>query len=214
MIGQALPCPTCGNLSIVPAEDQFTPALLGVSQVGPAATAEAATGEAITVAGNALRVQPVERPRAIVTEAEGFSFRRPQTTFDDMDLTPMVDVTFLLLIFFMVTASFSLQKTIEMPSPKSDQKGAAQSLTIEDLEENTVFVRIDGQNAIFIDDEPVPDPTTLRDRLTTARLATLRSELAIDARPEVFHETVVAVIDAATAAGMQRIRIVSRAGAD
>ena len=36
------------------------------------------------------------------------------------DMTPMVDVTFLVLIFFMVTASFSMQKAIEMPAPKSD----------------------------------------------------------------------------------------------
>lgn len=39
---------------------------------------------------------------------------------DELDMTPMVDVTFLLLIFFMVTASFSLQKSIEMPRQTSD----------------------------------------------------------------------------------------------
>lgn len=36
----------------------------------------------------------------------------------DMDMTPMVDVTFLLLIFFMVTASFSIHKTIQSPVAK------------------------------------------------------------------------------------------------
>ena len=44
-----------------------------------------------------------------------------------MDMTPMVDVTFLLLIFFMVTAAFSLQKSIEMPRQQSDQP----SLSVE-----------------------------------------------------------------------------------
>lgn len=39
---------------------------------------------------------------------------------DELDMTPMVDVTFLLLIFFMVTASFSLQKSLEMPRQQSD----------------------------------------------------------------------------------------------
>ena len=38
----------------------------------------------------------------------------------ELDMTPMVDVTFLLLIFFMVTASFSLQKSIQMPRQQSD----------------------------------------------------------------------------------------------
>lgn len=39
---------------------------------------------------------------------------------DEMDMTPMVDVTFLLLIFFMVTAAFSLQKSIKMPRQQTD----------------------------------------------------------------------------------------------
>jgi biopolymer transport protein ExbD len=37
-----------------------------------------------------------------------------------MDMTPMVDVTFLLLIFFMVTASFKLQKAIQQQPDTSD----------------------------------------------------------------------------------------------
>ncbi|MFG0255926.1 MAG: ExbD/TolR family protein [Rhodopirellula sp. JB053] len=46
----------------------------------------------------------------------------PRKKRDDgeLDMTPMVDVTFLLLIFFMVTASFSLQKSIQMPRQNSD----------------------------------------------------------------------------------------------
>lgn len=145
-------------------------------------------------------------------EAGGFQVRRANPSLGDLDLTSMVDVTFLLLIFFMVTASFSLQKTIEVPPPKQDEKGAAQSLTIEDLQANTIFVKIDERNAIFIDDAPAGNPQELADVLTKTRLTTLRTELAIDAHLEALHETVVLVIDAATAAGMQKIRIVSRSG--
>ena len=130
-----------------------------------------------------------------------------------IDMTPLVDVAFLLLIFFMVTASFSLQKTIELPPPNPDQKGAAQALTLEDLQANTVFVKIDEANQIFVDDIPAGDPDRLEGVLTQARLTTLRTEVAIDAHPESRHESVVQVIDAATAAGMQKVRIVSRAGA-
>ena len=43
---------------------------------------------------------------------------------EEMDLTPMVDVTFLLLVFFMITASFSIQKTLEVPPPNPDQQEA------------------------------------------------------------------------------------------
>ncbi len=45
------------------------------------------------------------------------SFERKFQSEDDLDMTPMVDVTFLLLIFFMITAAFSLQKSMEVPAP-------------------------------------------------------------------------------------------------
>lgn len=149
---------------------------------------------------------------AVDEDLGGFQLRKSNPQLGELDLTSMVDVTFLLLIFFMVTASFSLQKTIEVPAPKQDQKGAAQSLTIEDLQLNTIFVKIDERNGIFVDDAPTGDPGKLTEVLTQARLTTLRTELAIDAHPEALHETVVMVIDAATEAGMQKIRIVSRSG--
>lgn len=52
-------------------------------------------------------------------EDEGLPPRKKRKE-DELDMTPMVDVTFLLLIFFMVTASFSLQKSLEMPRQQSD----------------------------------------------------------------------------------------------
>lgn len=39
----------------------------------------------------------------------------------DLDMTPMVDVTFLLLIFFMVTASFASQRSVAMPRQTSER---------------------------------------------------------------------------------------------
>ena len=50
---------------------------------------------------------------------------RPEnsTPRDELDMTPMVDVTFLLLIFFMVTASFSLQKSLPVPDSLADKPG-------------------------------------------------------------------------------------------
>jgi biopolymer transport protein ExbD len=69
---------------------------------------------------------------------------RPET---EMDMTPMVDVTFLLLIFFMVTAAFSLQKSIQMPRQQTDAPSTASSVTEEQTE--TVDVEVD-QNGSFL----------------------------------------------------------------
>ena len=49
---------------------------------------------------------------------------RKATDEDPLDLTSMVDVTFLLLIFFMLTASFTVQKTFEVPNSDPDQEAA------------------------------------------------------------------------------------------
>jgi len=51
--------------------------------------------------------------------------KRTKRKEDELDMTPMVDVTFLLLIFFMVTASFSLQKSMAMPRQQSDLPSSA-----------------------------------------------------------------------------------------
>ena len=67
---------------------------------------------------------------------------------DELDMTPMVDVTFLLLIFFMITAAFALQKSIEVP-PTDDQE-AAQAQTEEDFEEGSIIIRVDSDNSYWI----------------------------------------------------------------
>ncbi len=69
-------------------------------------------------------------------------------TDDELDMTPMVDVTFLLLIFFMVTAAFALQKVLEVP-PVSDEEDV--SITqVEDIEKDSIVLRIDADNVFWI----------------------------------------------------------------
>jgi len=62
-------------------------------------------------------------------DEEGFGSRADDE--EELDLTPMVDVTFLLLIFFMITASFSIQKTLSVPPPDPEKEGASTSTTLK-----------------------------------------------------------------------------------
>ena len=129
-----------------------------------------------------------------------------------MDLTPMVDVTFLLLIFFMITASFSLTKTIETPAPDPDKKGAQTLQNLEELEKTSITVRIDEQDNITIQDHdkydstPV-DPADLELVLGEMLRSEQKNELIIQASPKCRHEAFVNVFDAGTGAGMQKIRL-------
>lgn len=155
---------------------------------------------------------PLWTEAADIEAGGGFTVRRPANALDEMDLTPMVDVTFLLLIFFMITASFSTQKAISFPPPDPEQKGAVQTVaTVEELLEDSVRVEIDSRNLIFVDDERVQPGEALVSVLRNHSLYDGRKELLLDADEQSLHETVVQVIDAAAEAGMQRIRIVSRA---
>lgn len=143
-------------------------------------------------------------------EEEESLFRRGEQIADDMDLTPMVDVTFQLLIFFMVTASFTLQKSIHTPTPDPNQKGATQSLqSLDDLQGTSILVKIDAKNQITIDDDPLSDPEQLSEMLKEKMRKEQKSELIITANRSALHRYVVSVVDAANHVGMQKIRMTS-----
>lgn len=136
--------------------------------------------------------------------------RRCRTEIEEMDLTPMVDVTFLLLIFFMITASFSLQKTLEVPPPDPETQGAS-PLPLEQLEESSVVVRVSESDEFFVDERPVADDSMLVVEISAAMTNGNRTELVIEAHDSARHESVVRVYDAGNEAGMQKIRLATQA---
>ncbi len=140
----------------------------------------------------------------------GFQLSRRALDDDGLDMTPMVDVVFLLLIFFMITASFSLQKSMEAEAPEEDNDGFAQMPRMEDLADESVIVEIDDTNAIFVDDEPVGGLGELQDVLARKMSVEQKREMIIEPHYQAKHGTVVAVIDAGIEVGMQRIRRVTR----
>jgi len=136
-------------------------------------------------------------------EEDGFGGSRGDDE-EELDLTPMVDVTFLLLIFFMITASFSIQKTLPVPPPDPDREGASASPIINDQEEpEQTTVHIDSRNVISVDDEPIPDPSRLVDILRSKRT----TDVLITSHEAAIHEMTVKAVDAAQEVGMQKIRI-------
>ena len=130
-----------------------------------------------------------------------------------MDMTPMVDVTFLLLIFFMVTASFAMQKSLEFPNP--DRKDdTAQNRTIDDIEnrDDYVIVRIDGDNVYHVDDRETHSRQELLSILREIKSTTDSGNLGVPLNLLIIadntakHDTVVTAIDAGNAAGITRIK--------
>ena len=125
---------------------------------------------------------------------------------DFIDLTPAVDVTFQLLIFFMVTASFSMQKAFDVP-PAKNVEGVSLNVTVPLDESPGVKVQVDPNNVMYVDSKKATTYQEIFDLLTAEKNAASGvSDLDLELDPESIHEMRIMVIDAATQAGFTRVR--------
>lgn len=188
----------------------------------PGGSQPAALGKAIELTEEAM----VAAPESPVDRAAGPSQQvpedpttrlRPQRKLDEteLDMTPMVDVTFLLLIFFMVTAAFSLQKSLEVPKP-SDQDPST-NVVQEDPQDQADFVtvRVDEFNTyqvMTVDwEEEAPSEQDLHVLLRRARdgdsTGTVPTKLRVEAHGDSLHEKVIAAVDAGNGSGFEEVQL-------
>ena len=128
-------------------------------------------------------------------------------TVEELDLAPMVDVAFQLVLFFMVAAQTVLYKTLEIPKPTTEQAPAAvaqgRSRTLDELKDDYILVEIDSSGAMKLDRQPIAaDMTTLVERLRSAREATRRKAMLLSADFATPHRNAVLAYDAANEIGL------------
>ncbi len=157
-----------------------------------------------------------ERDRGAAEEAliPTKRFKPPEA---EMDMTPMCDVTFQLLIFFMVTAAFAMQKSIEIPKPKQDAPST--QVVAKDPEEDPAYVTVyvDEFNTYRVVtpdwDVEAPSEQELLRKLREARNAgsggVAPSKLLVKAHGDSLHEKVVAALDAGTEVGMEQVQLMT-----
>jgi biopolymer transport protein ExbD len=144
-------------------------------------------------------------------EDEDFTFSRSgPMTVEELDLAPMVDVAFQLVLFFMVTATTVLYKTLEIPKPTAEKAPSAvaqgRSKTLDDYKDDYIIVEIDPSGAMKIDREPVPsEMNALVERLRSAREKTGRKALLLSADYNTKHRNSVLVLDAANEIGLAQV---------
>ncbi|MCG8670075.1 MAG: biopolymer transporter ExbD [Pseudomonadales bacterium] len=115
-----------------------------------------------------------------------------------IDLTPMLDVVFILLIFFIVTASFVKESGIEVNKPQ------AQSAVKKELA--NIFIAINEHDEIWIDKRKA-DVRSLRAIIERLNAENPQSSIVIQADKRSTNEKLVLVMDAARQAGIYNIAI-------
>ncbi len=158
--GRQVRCPQCEALVDVPerepemepvADDGVVGDADDMNSLGDPTPANDLSAQEELADKQAVATDPAAVPVAVVgedDEDDEVPKRQPRQD-DELDMTPMVDVTFLLLIFFMVTASFSLQKSIEMPRQQTDAPSS--NPDPEETEElDSVEVQIDDRGSFLV----------------------------------------------------------------
>jgi biopolymer transport protein ExbD len=124
--------------------------------------------------------------------------RRRYKTAIKFDSTPMTDLVFLLLIFFLLSSPFMIQPGIKIKLPKA----ASAEAEIFDK----VIVSITKENKIFVNEKEVP-----MDHLESEIKRTLSKSreriLIVKADAETSHGMVVEVLDKAKLAGAEKLAI-------
>lgn len=215
-MGSTVNCPACTEPIRVPGEVDPTAQLDQVKATAsantPAVPAPAPSRSAAAVAPAKAPV-PASSPNLWADEEEDEDaprgMRDSRIANDGLDMTPMVDVTFQLLIFFMITASFVTQKSLQTSPPEPDDEAGQVAMQVEEDDQAPVIVGIAEDGSIVIDDFPV-EPSAVLETLTAKIAAENRTSLLIEAEYNAPHGMVILVMDSGISAGMQSIRKSSR----
>ena len=120
----------------------------------------------------------------------------------DINLTPMLDVVFIMLIFFIVTATFIKQAGIEVYRPEA--------LTGEQKPTVSVLIAISSNGDIWIDKKRV-DVNSVRAHIERLHAENPKGGLVIQADRDAKAEKTIAVLNAARAAGLTQVAISTEA---
>ncbi len=127
------------------------------------------------------------------------NFKRKNREGFDLNLTPLIDVVFLLLIFFMVTTTFDreTQLKIELPQASGEQKQATKTLEVS----------IESKSRFFINDKELVNSglETIKKALKQAAGDQKNPPLLISADGQATHQSVITVLDAAGQLGFVNI---------
>ncbi|NEV63502.1 ExbD/TolR family protein [Thiorhodococcus minor] len=129
------------------------------------------------------------------------NLRPHRRTSTDINLTPLIDVVFLLLIFFMVSTTFKDEARLRVQLPE------ARGEDIPAEEPTMIRLVIDRTGRFFVNDRAVADakPESLARALSELKRDEGALPVLIQADAATTHQSVMTAMDAASQAGLNRI---------
>jgi biopolymer transport protein ExbD len=122
-----------------------------------------------------------------------------ETEENEIDLTPMLDVVFIMLIFFIVTASFIKEAGIDVNRPDAP-------INETPPEEANILIRVDANDDIFIDRRHI-DPRAVRANIERLHAENPSSSVVIQPSKKSSNKMLVTIMDASRQAGVYSISI-------
>ena len=118
---------------------------------------------------------------------------RPQRHDDvDLNITPLIDVVFLLLIFFMVSTTFEKESEINITLPEASEEYTESQF-------DKVEISIDAEGRLFVNEQALVNSQldTIREAIRSALFDLEDPQIIISADAKATHQLVVRVMDAA-----------------
>ncbi len=119
----------------------------------------------------------------------------------NIDITPMLDVVFIMLIFFIVTATFVKESGIDVNRPDA--------ATAVKKEKANILIAINENNEIWVDRRQV-DIRSVRPNIERLHAENPQGSVVIQADKRAYTETLIKVMDAARAAGVFNVAIAAQ----
>ena len=127
--------------------------------------------------------------------------RHRRTKAVDINMAPLIDMVFILLIFFLVTTSFVRESGVDVQRPK-----AKSAVTKEKI---NLIIGVTKDGIIYIENHPV-DIRSIRARMERFLAETPEGSVIIVADKDSKTGTVIQVLDECRLAGVKNISVAAR----
>ena len=119
---------------------------------------------------------------------------------EEINITPMLDVVFILLIFFIVTANFINEPGLEVNRPDSE--------TAEPTENAAILIAVGNAGEIYMDGRRI-DKRQVKANVVRLLAENPQGSVVIQADEKASADTIMAVMDGAREAGVYNISLAS-----